>query len=372
MEIKVKEFKSAYKTETLNPDFKYEFEDYDDDGIHVNYIEIDSNRCGRKIKIKKEDEARMDKFILSNYTLSSEPMRESEILFAKKWFISNCPNVNVTFKIMRKYYPDWDYDDITDEQIVFVYKSETASQPTTEPQQKGDYMFCGLCNSQKKGHESDSLGNCFTCGKKVTLVIVDKSESASKVEPQHIICVECHTADIHSIDCSQYNDPFNFNEAKVEPQGKTAEEKLIVNLWDWIVTKSGEVRQITSDDMMDLPYEDIARHATIEEMPPKEGIKKIREIADKHAGVEAERQTLNQFESLPTEFPTYSQYTVLKAMNQHASQQTAFLIDDVEKATNEMFNAYPIGSKAYKEAFSRLRFEYGSKITEALSKYKNQ
>lgn len=38
------------------------------------------------------------------------------------------------------------------------------------------------------------------------------------------------------------------------------------NVWDWIVTKKGEVIQINHDDMMDLKYEDIKRSATPQEI----------------------------------------------------------------------------------------------------------
>ena len=42
------------------------------------------------------------------------------------------------------------------------------------------------------------------------------------------------------------------------------EDGMLQNLrtWDWIVTKTGVVKQITGDDMMDLKAEDIARFAT--------------------------------------------------------------------------------------------------------------
>ncbi len=36
-------------------------------------------------------------------------------------------------------------------------------------------------------------------------------------------------------------------------------------VWDWVVTTWGVIRQITNDDMMDLPYEKIERLATEEE-----------------------------------------------------------------------------------------------------------
>lgn len=112
------------------------------------------------------------------------------------------------------------------------------------------------------------------------------------------------------------------------------QQKLIVNVWDWIVTKTGEVRQITSDDMMDLKHEDIERHAKIEELPVEVAKKRIREIADKVAGVEKERETLSEFESLPTEFPTYSQYTVLKAMKQHSDKKAKDFAEWVDKNLN--------------------------------------
>lgn len=45
------------------------------------------------------------------------------------------------------------------------------------------------------------------------------------------------------------------------------EEEFNVDVWDWVVTKGGGViRQITNDDMPDLPYEEIARKATIEDV----------------------------------------------------------------------------------------------------------
>jgi len=39
-----------------------------------------------------------------------------------------------------------------------------------------------------------------------------------------------------------------------------------VDVWDWVVTKSGKVVQITSDDMPELPYEEIERKATVQDM----------------------------------------------------------------------------------------------------------
>lgn len=39
-----------------------------------------------------------------------------------------------------------------------------------------------------------------------------------------------------------------------------------MDVWDWIVTKTGRVRQITHHDMMDLKAEDIARYATKKEI----------------------------------------------------------------------------------------------------------
>jgi hypothetical protein len=43
-------------------------------------------------------------------------------------------------------------------------------------------------------------------------------------------------------------------------------KELKVDVWDWIVTKDGDVRQITHDDMQDLKYEDIKRKATLKEI----------------------------------------------------------------------------------------------------------
>jgi len=42
--------------------------------------------------------------------------------------------------------------------------------------------------------------------------------------------------------------------------------ELTVDVWDWVVTKGGKVVQITADDMPELPYEDIKRKATVEDM----------------------------------------------------------------------------------------------------------
>lgn len=43
-------------------------------------------------------------------------------------------------------------------------------------------------------------------------------------------------------------------------------EESELNVGDWIVTKDGETRQITSDNMPDLPFEKMARFATIKEI----------------------------------------------------------------------------------------------------------
>jgi len=39
-----------------------------------------------------------------------------------------------------------------------------------------------------------------------------------------------------------------------------------IELWDWVLTKEGEIVQIDSDDMHGLPYEKIERLATKEEI----------------------------------------------------------------------------------------------------------
>ncbi len=44
-------------------------------------------------------------------------------------------------------------------------------------------------------------------------------------------------------------------------------EALMVNVGDWVITNSGKLVKITSDDMPDLKYEDINRMATEEEIP---------------------------------------------------------------------------------------------------------
>lgn len=42
-----------------------------------------------------------------------------------------------------------------------------------------------------------------------------------------------------------------------------------VNVWDWVVTHDGRVKQVTHDDMPDLHYSQIKRFATIEEVKCK-------------------------------------------------------------------------------------------------------
>jgi len=46
------------------------------------------------------------------------------------------------------------------------------------------------------------------------------------------------------------------------------EEGYVDNLevWDYVVTKKGKVLQITHDDMSNLTYQEIERHATLEEI----------------------------------------------------------------------------------------------------------
>ncbi len=39
-----------------------------------------------------------------------------------------------------------------------------------------------------------------------------------------------------------------------------------MDVWDWVVTKDNEVRQIDHDDMQDLKGEDVLRFATVEEV----------------------------------------------------------------------------------------------------------
>lgn len=39
------------------------------------------------------------------------------------------------------------------------------------------------------------------------------------------------------------------------------------DVWDWVVTHDGDIIQIDSDDMNNLAYEQISRHAFIHEIP---------------------------------------------------------------------------------------------------------
>jgi hypothetical protein len=78
-------------------------------------------------------------------------------------------------------------------------------------------------------------------------------------------------------------------------------EELKVDVGDWVVLKTGRIAgsivQITSDDMPDVPYENIERHATKEEIlraggTPKDLEKKIYvfvpyNISDKQKGIQA-------------------------------------------------------------------------------------
>jgi hypothetical protein len=50
------------------------------------------------------------------------------------------------------------------------------------------------------------------------------------------------------------------------PKATEEVESLSVDVWDWIVTKGGKIVQITSDDMPELPYEEIVRKATVEDI----------------------------------------------------------------------------------------------------------
>lgn len=94
--------------------------------------------------------------------------------------------------------------------------------------------------------------------------------------------------------------------------------ELKVNVWDWVVTKEGKIMQIDSDDMQDLKHEDILRLATKEEMI--KGIKsKVRSTIDEISGVSGAREILDKYSPLPTDPPTYSQYTVLKAMEEYSN-----------------------------------------------------
>lgn len=118
------------------------------------------------------------------------------------------------------------------------------------------------------------------------------------------------------------------------------------NVWDWIVTKTGEVRQITSDDMMDLKGEDIERLATEEEIPTAI-MKNIKAIADKHAGLVSERETLNEFTQLSLlnmNTPRYSEYTTLKAMKAHSEKVNSQLLEqnrELVEALKGLIKDYP-------------------------------
>lgn len=126
-----------------------------------------------------------------------------------------------------------------------------------------------------------------------------------------------------------------------QPEVKTTEKVHgKYDVWDWIVTKSGEVRQINSDDMMDLKYEDIERHAKIEEMPVKEAMRRIYAISDKVAGVEEARLILDKYDSLPNTNSTYSQYTTLKAIQDainSAHQQQNQLLNEVKRLCLKLY-----------------------------------
>lgn len=59
-----------------------------------------------------------------------------------------------------------------------------------------------------------------------------------------------------------------YGEEDTTKKNKYDDEGHLMNMevWDWIVTKDGTVRQITHDDMPDLKASQIARYATEEEI----------------------------------------------------------------------------------------------------------
>lgn len=145
-------------------------------------------------------------------------------------------------------------------------------------------------------------------------------------------------------------------------------KELIVNVWDWVVTKDGRIVQIDSDDMQGLHYEDIERHASEEEI--KKGImENVRKIVDRHAGVTGAREVLNKYSPLPTEKRTYSEYTTLKAMEEYATnreQSTDKLELFLEKLKSMKDNSIDL-SKTYHDKKERVRFRnYAGALVEAI------
>lgn len=52
------------------------------------------------------------------------------------------------------------------------------------------------------------------------------------------------------------------NPVHQDPIFESKKVKGVYNLWDWVINIDGKVVQIIHDDMMELPYEKIVRHAT--------------------------------------------------------------------------------------------------------------
>lgn len=57
---------------------------------------------------------------------------------------------------------------------------------------------------------------------------------------------------------------------------------LKVLVWDWIITKDGRIIQVIHDDMQDLKYEDILRHATNEEIIKAGGKPKLKQKTEEY------------------------------------------------------------------------------------------
>lgn len=147
-------------------------------------------------------------------------------------------------------------------------------------------------------------------------------------------------------------------------QEAAEQPELKVNVWDWIVTKSGEIRQIDSDDMMDLKYEDIQRLANGEEI--KTGIlRKVRGIADRHADVVEQRKFLDNYTSYDGG-KSYSQYTVLKMMKAYKEDVEAQLLQQNKELREALVYArIDLNNGRNKESVI-------SAINNALSKHPNK
>lgn len=74
-----------------------------------------------------------------------------------------------------------------------------------------------------------------------------------------------------------------------------------MDVWDWVVTKGGKIRQITNDDMNDLHYSEITRFANNDEIIRAKSNNPERDLMERLLGVPIFESEFKFIPKTPTE-----------------------------------------------------------------------